>query len=264
MQASGRPRSASTRKGNGRVAWRRRAGPTSWSPSARWRTRSRRAPPPQARCSCFASGRIATSGLFPGCFVRARRGSVRPSTSRWPRSRGSSPNSSVWAASCSIALARLILCVGAIDCDPPRTENAVRGMAKQYRELPPLSHVTRAVGAAIEASLLSGDRECAWMSTWVAMTRPDSGPDSGQSPGPESDPGSSPESGPLPKAARPRAEIRKPPPPIRTPSTDTSWPGADCRSRSRRRPLLTFQQRESSSLSRRSTAWSRRSRVRNG
>ena len=71
---------------------------------------------------------------------------------------------------------RLIYVVGAVDIDGPRTENALRGMAAQVRELPPLSAVTRSVRSAIAATLSIGEKPAAWLQQWETLSGPASGP----------------------------------------------------------------------------------------
>jgi hypothetical protein len=99
---------------------------------------------------------------------------------------------------------RLIYCVGAIDIDGPRTENSLRGMAMQFRELPPRSLVTRAVRTAIEATLSTGEKTKAaeWQSIWTEIIGPEPSPEPGLESGPES--------GPLPRSASAAAAAADP------------------------------------------------------
>jgi hypothetical protein len=127
------------------------------------------------------------------------------------------------------APARVLYVEGAIDADPPRTENSVRGMAAQVRELPATSPVTLAVRRAIEAALSEGDKASAWLATWRELAGPDSGPD----PSPESGPDPGPDSGPHARARTTTTtdpEIRS-----RDPRSETRARGAGGRGRRRRR-----------------------------
>ena len=108
---------------------------------------------------------------------------------------------------------RLIYVRGAIEVDAPKTENAVRGMAAQVRELPPHSPVTREVRRAIFAAL-SGDSDekaSAWLATWQSLAGPEPTPEPIPEPRPESGPGSGPHARgrvPIADSRDPIAEIR--------------------------------------------------------
>jgi hypothetical protein len=81
----------------------------------------------------------------------------------------------------------LLFCVGAVTIDGPRTENSVRGMASQIRELPKSSPVVLAVIDEIEQSLKASSSS--WLGLWRELVYPE--------PVPEPRPESGTESGPL-------------------------------------------------------------------
>jgi hypothetical protein len=87
----------------------------------------------------------------------------------------------------------LIYFPGAIEIDGPRTENSLRGMGIQCREMAPRSRVTRAVRTALEATLSIGEKPIEWLRLFSDLVGP--APDPG--PGPDANP----DAGPLPRSA---------------------------------------------------------------
>lgn len=87
----------------------------------------------------------------------------------------------------------LVYIVGSALSDPPTTENSVRGMSAQLRDLPVASPVVQSVMREIAEALADSQ----WLKTWESLTRhpesepeskpgsrPDSGQRSGSAPGP--------------------------------------------------------------------------------
>ncbi len=96
---------------------------------------------------------------------------------------------------------RLIYVVGAIEADPPVTVNAVRGMARQLRELPRTSNVVAHIKSAIEAAIAGSEHQQAWFSE---LREVPAYPEPGPEPTPEMDPEPGPKSGPLRRSADPQ------------------------------------------------------------
>jgi hypothetical protein len=83
---------------------------------------------------------------------------------------------------------RLIYVRGSIEADPPTTENAVRGMALQVRELPD-SPVTVEIRRAVAGALAGFP---SWLTKWNDESAPEASPATGPGPGLSSGPGSGP------------------------------------------------------------------------
>lgn len=81
----------------------------------------------------------------------------------------------------------LVYVLGAVQADPPTTENSARGMALQLRELPAASPVVQTVKREIEEALAGSQH----LSTWhqvLGSPPPESSPEHGPESGPDLDP----------------------------------------------------------------------------
>jgi hypothetical protein len=92
--------------------------------------------------------------------------------------------------------ARLIYLTGAIPIDPPRTQNSVVSMARDFNELP-TSPMKREIWAAVDGAF-QGDKASELRAVWRSLTAAFSAPFDGPSSGASSSASDAPSSGPYP------------------------------------------------------------------
>jgi hypothetical protein len=92
--------------------------------------------------------------------------------------------------------ARLIYLVGAIPTDPPRTQNSVVSMARDFNELP-TSPIKREIWLAVDGAF-QGDKAAELRTMWRSLTAAFSSPSDGPSNAPSNGASDAPSSGPYP------------------------------------------------------------------